>query len=115
MSFSRLRRSNRYDDVIAIYEQVKGEPFYGKQVGMNHSKIGVLKSYGDIICLKHQKQKIISKRITYEVKIYQLAQDVIRRVEEDAETGKIELCFRAPVIESLVEEVEEQILEEDES
>lgn len=113
MSFSRLRRSKRYLDVIAIYEQVQGEPFYGKQVGMNHSKISVLKSYGDIICLKNQTHKINSKKITYEVQMYQLAQYVTRRITEDVEKGIISVEFRAPIIESLVEEVEEKMIDED--
>jgi len=113
MSFSRLRRSKRYLDVIAIYEQVQGEPFYGKQVGMNHSKISVLKNYGDIVCLKNQTHKINSKKITYEVQMYQLAQYVTSRITEDVEKGIISVEFRAPIIESLVEEVEEKMIDED--
>lgn len=89
MSFSRLRRSCRYDDVLKIYTQVHTDMFYARQVGLNHAQIGKLKAHGDIVEIKGYKQKIITdKKITYKVSLYKLSQLSIDRIEEDLEEGE---------------------------
>lgn len=100
MSFSRLRRSCRYDDVLKIYQQVQENTFYARQVGLNHAQIGKLKAHGDIIEIKGYKQKIITdKKITYKVSLYKLSRVSIDRIEEDMENGEIPLEFDTAEIE----------------
>lgn len=43
ISFNRLRRSWMYDAVIHIYAISGEQEFYGRQVGLKHSVIGVLR------------------------------------------------------------------------
>lgn len=89
MSFTRLRRSSIYPKVIQIYEQVKNENFYSKQVGLSHTDISVLKNNGYIINTigtnGHKQNVTITspKHTTYKVKLYHLTQRTIDIVVED--------------------------------
>lgn len=90
MSFTRLRRSCRYDNVVKIYSIVRDDIFYARQVGLDHAEIGKLKAHGDIIEIKGFKQKIITDRkITYKVSLYRLSQLSLNRIEEDIESGEL--------------------------
>lgn len=89
MSFTRLRRSSIYPKVIQIYEQVKNENFYSKQVGLSHTDISALKNNGYIINVigtnGHKQNVTITspKHTTYKVKLYHLTQRTIDIVVED--------------------------------
>lgn len=89
MSFTRLRRSSIYPKVIQIYEQVKNENFYSKQVGLSHTDISALKNNGYIINAigtnGHKQNVTITSptHITYKVKLYHLTQRTIDIVVED--------------------------------
>ncbi|MCK9576444.1 MAG: hypothetical protein M0R51_11025 [Clostridia bacterium] len=89
MSFTRLRRSSIYPKVIQIYEQVKNENFYSKQVGLSHTDISALKNNGYIINVigtnGHKQNVTITSptHTTYKVKLYHLTQRTIDIVVED--------------------------------
>jgi uncharacterized membrane protein len=89
MSFPRLRRSAQYPIVSLIYNQVKGEDFYSKQVGLSHTHITSLKNNGYItnsIGINGKKQTttiITPKSTSYKVKMYHLTQRTIEILEED--------------------------------
>ena len=91
MSFTRLRRSSLYPKVIKIYDQVKGENFYSKQVGLSHTDISTLKNNGyiiNVLGINGHKQNVTiasPKHTTYKVKLYHLTQRTIDIIEEDKE------------------------------
>lgn len=89
MSFTRLRRSSIYPKVIQIYEQVKDNNFYSKQVGLSHTDISKLKNNGYIVNVigtngHKQNVTIVSQNATtYKVKLYHLTQRTIDIIESD--------------------------------
>lgn len=89
MSFTRLRRSSIYPKVIQIYEQVKDNNFYSKQVGLSHTDISKLKNNGyivNVIGINGHKQNVTivtPKDTTYKVKLYHLTQRTIDIIESD--------------------------------
>lgn len=96
MSYGRLKRSKRYDIIKNIYEQIAlvppayaYNPFYAREVNLNHALIGKLKNNGDIIEIRNRKQKIVtSDHICYTVSLYTLSQSSVRCIEEDIEAGE---------------------------
>lgn len=89
MSYGRLKRSKRYEIIKDIYEQVGDGMFFAREVGLTHASIGKLKNNGDIIEIRHKKQKIITEEhISYYVSLYRISSIALDYIKEDIESGE---------------------------